>query len=467
MSRAVFVFSVLVAVAAAAAWLADHPGQVTIFWQGYRIDTSFAVLAAAFAAAVFVVALLLRLWGALVGGLRLSKRARAERRRLRGYRALTQGMVAVAAGDAGEALRQARRADALLAEPPLTLLLSAQAAQLVGDTDAARRYFTDMLNRPETAFLGLRGLLTQALRDRDVPRSLGLAQRAYTLRPRTPWLVQTLFELQARSGHWTEGLQTLKKAVRQGTITAPEGARRQAIARFGQARQAEFDGHRDEAVRHLRRAHRQAPHLVPVTARLAELLIDSGHKRRAQRLLEKAWAAGPHPDLARAFARLVQDEEPLDRMRRLAVLERLAPTHAETRLALAEAAIHANLWGEARRHLRLVLLEKPASRRACLLMAKLEESEHHDVAAAREWLARATDAEPEPEWVCERCAAAVPAWGAVCPSCGAVDSLLWGAPPRIGEERLGGPAGLVTPAVAQVPVPAQIGAAAGSPPRAG
>jgi HemY protein len=463
MSRAIFVFSVLVIVAAAAAWLADHPGQVTVFWQGYRIDTSFAVLAALFAAAVFVVALLLRLWAALVGGLRLSKRARAERRRLRGYRALTQGMVAVAAGDAGEAMKQARRADTLLAEPPLTLLLSAQAAQLVGDTDAARRYFTDMLNRPETAFLGLRGLLTQSLRDRDVPRSLGLAQRAYALRPRTPWLVQTLFELQARAGHWTEALQTLKKAVRQKTITAAEGARRQAIALFGQARQAEFDGRRDDTVSYLKRAHRQAPHLVPVTAKYADLLIEQGHKRRAQRVLEKAWAAGPHPDLARVFTRLVRDEEPLDRMRRLAVLEKLAPTHAETRLALADAAIHANLWGEARRHLKLVLLDKPADRRACLLMAKLEESEHHDVAAAREWLARATDAEPEPDWVCERCATPAPVWGVVCPNCGAVDSLLWGAPPRLAQERLAGPAGLAPQAAPQGPAPARTGPASGPP----
>ena len=44
-------------------------------------------------------------------------------------------------------------------------------------------------------------------------------------------------------------------------------------------------------------------------------------------------------------------------------------------------------------HIGDLIKGKPADRRACLLMAKLEESEHHDVAAAREWLARATDAD--------------------------------------------------------------------------
>ncbi|MGB8273916.1 MAG: heme biosynthesis HemY N-terminal domain-containing protein [Alphaproteobacteria bacterium] len=447
MIRALVVFSILVVVAAAAAWFADHPGEVTIHWLDYRIDTSFAVLAAAVGALVFVAALLLRLWLALVSGLRLTGRARLERRRLRGYRALTQGMVAVAAGDAEEAKKQARRADVLLAEPPLTLLLSAQAAQLSGDTDAARKYFSAMLDRPETAFLGLRGLLNQKLRDQDVAGSLLLAQRAYTLRPRTPWLVQTLFELQARSGHWTEAFQTLKKAVRQKTITAAEGKRRQAIALFGQSRQAAADGRRDDALALLRRSHKSWPHLVPVTAALAYALIEQSQSRRAHKVLERAWAAGPHPDLTRAFFRLVQDEEPLDQVRRLAVLEKLQPGHLETHLALAEAATTANLWGEARRHLKLALLEKPVGRRACRLMAKLEESEHRDVAAGREWLGRAAEAEADPAWVCERCATEAASWGPVCGHCGAVDSLLWGQPSRLAVERLAGP----IPAAASTP----------------
>ena len=57
-----------------------------------------------------------------------------------------------------DAKRQARRAESLLAEPAMTQLLSAQAAQLSGDAQAATRYFTDMLAQGDTEFLGLRGL---------------------------------------------------------------------------------------------------------------------------------------------------------------------------------------------------------------------------------------------------------------------------------------------------------------------
>src|SRR3546814_13347697 len=88
-------------------------------------------------------------------------------------------MVAVAAGDAQEAARWSRRADDLLEDPPLTLLLSAQAAQLNGDERAAEKYFNAMLEKPETRFLGLRGLLMPALPENDHRRALGFARQAH------------------------------------------------------------------------------------------------------------------------------------------------------------------------------------------------------------------------------------------------------------------------------------------------
>src|SRR6185312_12175791 len=141
--------------------------KVALTWQGWEIDTSVAVMGFATLVVALALAVLFTLLRLILRGPRAWARGRRERRRQQGYRALTQGMVAVAAGDAEEAQKLARKADSLLAEPPLTLLLSAQAAQLSGDEGAATRYFTAMLERPETEFLGLRGLLMQALRGGD------------------------------------------------------------------------------------------------------------------------------------------------------------------------------------------------------------------------------------------------------------------------------------------------------------
>ena len=99
----------LIAIAAlvvAAVFLADHPGQVEIVWQGWQIETSVGVLIAAAVVAALAVALLLWLITGS-GSPRALLRRRRERRRRAGYQALTRGMVAVAAGDPQEARRHA------------------------------------------------------------------------------------------------------------------------------------------------------------------------------------------------------------------------------------------------------------------------------------------------------------------------------------------------------------------------
>ena len=110
---------------------------MSLTWQGWRIDTSAAFLLVITAAVAAAAAAAYRMWLALRRAPQTIRDSRRSSRRRRGYESLTQGMVAVAAGDAEEALRQARRAESLLGDPPLTMLLSAQAAQLGGDEAAA------------------------------------------------------------------------------------------------------------------------------------------------------------------------------------------------------------------------------------------------------------------------------------------------------------------------------------------
>ena len=77
-----------------------------------------------------------------------------------------------------------RAAPTLVDDRPLVTLLSAQAAQLDGDEQAAAKFFQAMSEKPETAFLGVRGLLVQAMRREDWDQALTLARRAYRLDPK-------------------------------------------------------------------------------------------------------------------------------------------------------------------------------------------------------------------------------------------------------------------------------------------
>ncbi|WP_316976044.1 heme biosynthesis protein HemY [Shumkonia mesophila] len=430
MARILAYLIVLVALVGAAVWLADHPGDVSLDWQGWRIETSVAVLGLAVAAVAALSALLYRVWLFLRRMPRRVAGARRESRRRRGYLALTRGMVAVAAGDAAEARRQMKRADGMLGDPPLTMLLSAQALQLSGDEKAAEKFFSAMLARPETEFLGLRGLLMQALKRGDSEKALGLAERAYRLQPRSEWAASTLFDLEAKSGAWKAARDTLSRAAKQGLVSADANRERAAALDFQLAQDALAQGQEQVAAKLLRRVVDARPGFTPAVVRLARLDLDGGQGGRAASLIERAWAVAPHPDLAPLYWRARGADAGLARAKAAQRLARQNPDHPESHLAIAEAALDARLWGEARRHLGLAGGEAPPAR-VCRLMAELEESEKGDGAAARAWLVRATLADPDPAWVCGECGHARAEWQIRCEHCEAFASFRWQTPPHV------------------------------------
>ncbi len=415
-------------VVAAAVWLADRPGQVEIVWQGYVVETSFGMLVLAALLLIVATVLLFLLWRGVRKAPIAIVRARSGSRRDRGLAALTNGMVAVAAGDSETARRLSRRADELLDDPPLTLLLSAQAAQLSGDDQAAHRKFEAMLQRRETEFLGLRGLLTEALRNQDIVRALSLAQRARKLRPETPWVLTTCFNLEVRLRRWAEAQHTLTHAVRAKAIDRDDAQRYAVAMLVEQSREQEGSGDADGALRLAHRATRMMPGFVPAVVREARLLARTGKERKARKLIERSWSAEPHRELVELYRDLGPADEPAEeRVKRLDTLYRMHPEHPESLIAMGEAELRAERWSAAREHL---MKAEPASlgRRVYRLLAELETAEANNAAAARDWLERAERAPAEPAWVCDRCGTVAPVWSALCGHCSAFASLEWRVP---------------------------------------
>lgn len=438
MARTIFFLVKLAILVAAAVWIANNPGTVAFDWQGWHVETKLGVLLAAVLILMVLAALIYRFWGFIARGPRAMARAREEKRRLKGYRALTQGMVAVAAGDAEEAKRQARIAHGMLSAPPLTLLLAAQAAQLNGDETAAARYFTAMLKNPETAFLGMRGLLNQALARGDRTEALRLAGEAHADRPEAGWAAKALLDLELEEGRWAPARKTARAAAKLKAIT-PDSARRiEAVTLL-----AEAEAER-EAVRAFglaKEAAKLLPDFVPAVAIEAKAAFRGGRLRDAEKLIEKAWARGlAHPNLAAIYASLKPDESPVDRARRFEKLAATRPEAAESRLALAETALAAGLWGQARHELDALLAGGTAgSARLYRLMARLEEGERNDLAAARRWLLQATEAPGDPAWICARCNSGHAEWSARCPACGAFDTQSWRETARTAAPALAAP----------------------------
>ncbi|SLN15210.1 heme biosynthesis protein HemY [Oceanibacterium hippocampi] len=425
MLRLLLIFVAVVLLSLGAAWFAENPGHVVIDWQGYRIDTYVAVAGLLAIAIVVVVAMLYLVWRWFRTRPGSFLARRSEKRRRKGFSAFTTGLVAIAAGDAEGARRSAVATEKMLADEPLALLLAAQAAELNNDDRAAKVYYEKMLDNPETEFLGVRGLFGLARRKGDQDEAVKLVRRAYRLQPNTPWVLKSLFRVQTVSGDWAAAEETLARAERAKLVTSEEASRRNAVLLLCQAEKAETDGDRKHAVKLAGSAHKLAPSLVPATVLLARLHKASGKERKAASLLAEAWTAAPHPAYAEAFMALYPAASAEERLKQLqSGLTAGNPDHAESRLAIAEAAIAAGDWTAARAALE-ALDEEQSDSRFHRLMASLDERQNGDAEAAREWLAKGAEVAVEPSWVCGNCDRHSGEWRPVCPSCGAFDSFHW------------------------------------------
>ena len=408
-----------------AVWLADNPGSVEIDWLGWRLSTSVPILLGLLLAVAGGLFFCLRLLAAIMrfpGSLRAKRR---EKRRHRGYRALSDGLAAAAAGHARDASRLATRAEKLLGDPTLTRVLSAQSAQLTGDQDAERRHYEAMRERPETALMGWRGLLELALAEGKRDQALEMAQGARALAPTDPALADSLFTLLVEAGRLAEAQDLLADAGRRKAMSRERTARRRALVLNERARRAERDGDAKDAISFAKQALSADPALADATLRLARLQAAQDLPRQAATALEKAWKLDPLPELAAAYAGLIPDEAPLQRLRRLEKFAALQPEAWATHRILGETALAAKLWGQARKHLGRAAEIRPTAGLLGML-SRLEVAEYQNQKAAQAWLSKVPAADPD--WLCGACGGHADAWSLTCPQCGALDRLTWESP---------------------------------------
>ena len=226
-------------------------------------------------------------------------------------------------------------------------------------------------------------------------------------------MLTSLFDLSQRCGDLEAAEGALREAARIKALSPDEAARKRAVVLLERALGARGRGDKG-AMKLVREAHRLAPGLTPASVMLAELLIEAGQGRKAASVMEAAWTAGAHPDLARLYLEARPADERIERLKRLGKLVESRPADSESHLALARAALDAKLWGETRRHLNAAAgpggLDGSPSEAVCRLMAELEEAERDDAQAGRAWLARAAGAPRDRGWVCHSCGAVAEAW---------------------------------------------------------
>lgn len=464
MIRILLFLVALAALALGFSWIADQPGGVALTMGGYRYETS---LVAALGFGLLALAVAMAAWSLVRFVFRipsLMSFASRMRRRNKGFAALTRGMMAAGAGDVKAAAKASREAERLISEEPLTLLLAAQSAQLSGDRARATALFQRMIDqsgamdRPaDMRLLGLRGLHVEARRRGDDEAAYEYARLAHEAAA-APWAGQAVLERRAMSDDWTGALAVVETNAARKTIDSATANRQRAVLKTAIALRLQ-DRDPVEALALAREAIRLAPGLVPANALAGRLMARKGDLRRASKLLERAWRALPHPDLARAYVDVRPGDSASDRLARAKVLARLAPGETESALVLARAALEARDFKLARQAMSDAFNNgRRPTARMCLTMADIEETEHGPTGRMREWLARAARAARDPVWIADGIVS--DEWLPASPVSGALDAFKWEAPvERIGHRQDEEAPPILSPIVSEMelePAPAQM-----------
>ncbi len=364
----------------------------------------------------------------------------ARRRERAGYRHLSDALTSLAAGEGGEAVTKAKRAEALLRRPDLTNLISAQAFEITNNKEAATEAYKRLLDDEKTRFVGVRGLMKQRLAAGDTDTALKLAEKAFVLKPRHAETTDTLLRLQAQKENWKAARKTLGAKKRYGELPADLHRRRDAILALADAKAKLAEGDEKTAYDEAVEANRLAPSLVPAAVMAARAYIADGKPKNASNLLKKAWFENPHPDLAAAFAEIEPNESPDGRIKRFEKLIQQKPAHIESKLLRAELEIAAENFPAARRAIGN-LAETDPTKRTLTLMAAIERGEGSDDSVVKAWLAKALTASPGPQWVCEVDGKVYPEWQPV--TDGGFDTLTWKTAPASAEVMSANAAGML------------------------
>jgi HemY protein len=411
-------------VTAGIAWLIGLPGILTIEMLGFRVQPRLGVAAFLVIAAITVVILVWGLVKRIVAAPYYIARRSRERRKDLGFLALSDGFIALQAGDANRARQLAREAQGNLPRNAAAQLLEARADLALGDMHSAREHYRALISNRKTALAALSGLYDQARQQGRTDAALTFAQKALDIAPQAPWAREAVFDDLTRNGRWDEALRMVADETAVSREEKMRKRRRQAVVETARAQLAEG---RDPAaaLEHSLAALKLQPDFVPAALVAARIYANRNEARRASSLLRRVWRATSHPDVAVLFANATPGTSAVDRLKRVSELVESPPPNKASALVLARAAIDAFDWTLARSALSNYAGAN-SSQAVCLLMAEIEEGETGDKGKARDWLNRAVRAPRDPVWTADGITS--DEWEPLSPVTGKLDAFEWRVP---------------------------------------
>jgi len=417
MTRLITYILLSLAITLGITWLLAVPGTLQIDLAGYRMQPPIGVSALLLIAVILISIFIWSLIRRLVTAPKFLQGIAARRRKDHGVEALSNSLIALQAGDAQKARQLAREARIKLPKNAAAQLLEARAELALGQWGQAREQYRALIDNPKTTLAALSGLYEQAKAQNRDDAALTFAQKAYSISPRLTWASDAIFEHHNNQANWLASLKIVNDEQGRTKEEKQDKKRRLAVLHAAIAKDMEANNPTD-ALDNARIALKLLPDFVPAALIAARIYSNKEELRKASSLLRRVWRATSHPHIALLFANAQPGISPTQRLKRITDLISLPPTEQSSAIIVAQIAIEAKSWAVARDALFAYINDNP-TQATCVAMAQIEEGQNSDQGRARQWLAKAVSATPDPVWVADGITALE--WAPVSPVTGKLD----------------------------------------------
>jgi len=402
-------------------WIKNDPGIIVIEWQGWLVETSFAIIVCAtillFISIIIIYWLLKKLFSipkAIQNNYKINKIDKANKTIISALSAKNMGEIELA-----EKLSQKAK---YLNNSPLKLLLDSEINNYNNNEEIYIRDLGNMLSYPETMLLGIKKLSNFYFQKGEIQKAITIINKTPKTRSTPNWFYITSLKLNILERNWGDIIKSIRNIEKYTNISKADIKLIKSRVYLFQALEYKKKNNTID-FRYINESLKFDPSFAPSIIFKAKLLFEQNNTLGFN-YIKKSWKKFSHPDIANFITEIYEKKPKNELLKIIKSLTKLNKNTFINNITLARVAISIGSWNVARKSLKIIP-EKDWTKDMYIMMADLEKKEHGNISKSNYWIKKSENANLDFVWGCTSCTHISTNWSLICPKCNNVDTIKW------------------------------------------
>jgi HemY protein len=296
-------------------WLDENQGDISMIWLGYEVVFSTSFLFAAIISIAAMFTLVYLVFSKVVGSPREFRDKIRDKRYKKSVQIFQNAYAALLSGDVENAKLYSNKVKGFLVQDDtiqnFNHVLVGKIAQEEGNFKLSNTHFEKLLEKKNTKFVGIKGLLDNAFFQGDLRKAAELAREAYELNPNVKNGAKSLLVLYKKAKMWASAELFLNSYKRRFLFRKDHNndidIRKELIEvyicrandLFEKAGDSEYEaGKALEYLNKVRRLDKNNPDIIDL---YVDICIKLRKDRNAKKFIEEIWKDEPSYDLGQKY----------------------------------------------------------------------------------------------------------------------------------------------------------------------